>query len=100
MTERKPPTRSELNHWRSLRSLAAPGPETLKTVYRIAFPVLLDEYDYLTKENIELRTRLRDDARRYLDDTCLRIYDENLVALLGDEDHERALKKLKVLLSS
>ena len=98
MTERRPPSRHELQHWRSLRSLAAPGPETLKTVYRVAFPTLLDEFDYLTKENTELRRRLRDDARHLLDNLCIEAYDENLIALLGDNDHERAVRKLTVLL--
>lgn len=58
MSER--PTERELREWRSLRSLSAPGPNTLTIAYRVAFPVLLDEYDRLTAESCTLRERVRE----------------------------------------
>lgn len=54
----RPPNASELREWRALRSLAQPGPETLRTVYRVAFPTLFDEFDRLTQENAGLRSAL------------------------------------------
>jgi hypothetical protein len=56
--ETRPPSPVELREWRALRSLAQPGPETLRTVYRIAFPTLLDEFDRLTRENAGFRSAL------------------------------------------
>jgi hypothetical protein len=36
-------TDAEIREWTRLRSLPSPGPETLRTVYRVALPALLDE---------------------------------------------------------
>lgn len=58
MSETRPPSESELREWRALRGFSRPGPETLRTVYYIAFPTLLDEFDRLTQENARLRSAL------------------------------------------
>jgi len=50
-------TESEWREWKSLRSLASPGPATIHTVYRVAFPALLDEVESLRAENSELKVR-------------------------------------------
>ncbi len=48
---RIPVTDRELREWNKLPlPLAAPGPETLTTVYRAAFPALLDEVAELRAE--------------------------------------------------
>lgn len=59
MKKHTPPTDKELREWESLRSLPHPGPETVRTVYRVAFPVLLDEVQRLRAENHKLRDGLR-----------------------------------------
>jgi hypothetical protein len=56
--EARPPTKAELTYWTSLRSLAAPGPETLATVYRVAFPTLLEHTDRQARDLERLKAAL------------------------------------------
>ena len=54
-----PPSEAELREWRGLRSLPHPGPAALHTVYGIAFPVLLDQYDDLQARVQALQARVK-----------------------------------------
>lgn len=59
-----PISEREWREWRALRSLAAPGPQTVRTVYRCAFPALLDECDALT-ERVKVLEALLGRAIKY-----------------------------------
>lgn len=76
------PSKDELRDWRSLRSLAAPGPDTLKTVYRVAFPVLLDAFATLESSLAAANARIAELEKSLL--TQRRAFEAEIAAVTRD----------------